>query len=198
MTGCLFERSSAARIHSAGIHRNRSTNLLFQTGAHGLNQIMYFSSRQDRPHRIIFMGLWDTEQGHDSVADKFLDEPFVFGDYLRNLPEDPTHNLFDFFRVQLFRHGGIVSARPVVSAKKVEAYRIFVDDNGIGFNEKALGKIFAPFQRLHGRSEYEGVGMGLAICKKIVERHGGEITAKSELGRGSTFIVTLPANRKQE
>jgi signal transduction histidine kinase len=73
-----------------------------------------------------------------------------------------------------------------------------VDDNGIGFNEKALGKIFAPFQRLHGRSEYEGVGMGLAICKKIVERHGGEITAKSELGRGSTFIVTLPANRKQE
>jgi PAS domain S-box-containing protein len=77
------------------------------------------------------------------------------------------------------------------------AYEIRVEDNGIGFEEKYLNKIFLPFQRLHGRSSnYEGVGMGLAICKKIVERHGGKITARSELGKGSTFIVTLPANRK--
>jgi len=77
------------------------------------------------------------------------------------------------------------------------AYEILVEDNGIGFEEKYLDTIFLPFQRLHGRSsDYEGVGMGLAICRKIVERHGGEITARSRLGEGSTFIVTLPGGRK--
>jgi len=71
-------------------------------------------------------------------------------------------------------------------------HEICVEDNGIGFNEEYLDRIFMPFQRLHGRSEYNGVGMGLAICKKILERHGGAITAKSKEGEGSTFIVTLP------
>ena len=73
--------------------------------------------------------------------------------------------------------------------------RIFVEDNGIGFDEKYLDRIFAPFQRLHGRSAYEGTGMGLAICRKIVERHGGSITAKSKPGEGSTFIITLPVKQ---
>ena len=74
-------------------------------------------------------------------------------------------------------------------------YHLFVEDNGIGFNEKHLDRIFAPFQRLHGRDEYEGTGMGLAICQKIVERHGGSITARSEPGKGATFIITLPSQR---
>jgi signal transduction histidine kinase len=71
-------------------------------------------------------------------------------------------------------------------------YRIFVEDNGIGFDEKYLDRIFTPFQRLHGRDTYEGTGIGLAICRKIVERHGGSITATSMPGKGSTFIVNLP------
>jgi PAS domain S-box-containing protein len=71
--------------------------------------------------------------------------------------------------------------------------RIFVEDNGIGFDEVYLERIFTLFQRLHGRSEYEGTGIGLAICRKIVDRHGGNITARSSPGEGSTFIVTLPA-----
>jgi PAS domain S-box-containing protein len=67
-----------------------------------------------------------------------------------------------------------------------------VEDNGIGFDEKYLGRLFNLFQRLHGRSQYEGTGIGLAICRKIAERHGGSIRARSTPGQGSTFIVTLP------
>ncbi|HUA69384.1 MAG TPA: ATP-binding protein [Candidatus Saccharimonadales bacterium] len=67
-----------------------------------------------------------------------------------------------------------------------------VSDNGIGFDEKYLDRIFNVFQRLHNRNEYEGTGMGLAIARKIVLYHGGAITAKSAPGLGATFIVTLP------
>ncbi|MCL4266444.1 MAG: PAS domain S-box protein [Anaerolineae bacterium] len=70
--------------------------------------------------------------------------------------------------------------------------QIVVQDNGIGFDEKYLDRIFTVFQRLHGRTEYEGTGIGLAICRLIVERHGGDIIATSQPGQGATFIVTLP------
>ncbi|GAB1542668.1 hypothetical protein NUACC21_53420 [Scytonema sp. NUACC21] len=70
--------------------------------------------------------------------------------------------------------------------------QIIVEDNGIGFDEKYLDRIFNVFQRLHGRNEYEGTGMGLAIARKIVERHGWTITARSQPSQGSSFIVLLP------
>lgn len=70
--------------------------------------------------------------------------------------------------------------------------QIQVADNGIGFDEKYLGQIFKVFQRLHGRDEYEGTGVGLAICQRIVERHEGSITASSQPNAGATFIITLP------
>lgn len=73
--------------------------------------------------------------------------------------------------------------------------QLFVTDNGIGFDEKYLDRIFTVFQRLHGRSQYEGTGIGLAVVRKIVARHGGSVTAKSAPGQGSTFIVTLPVHQ---
>jgi PAS domain S-box-containing protein len=69
---------------------------------------------------------------------------------------------------------------------------LHVEDNGIGFDEKYLSRIFTVFQRLHGREEYEGTGIGLAVCRRIVEWHGGSITAHSQPQQGATFIVTLP------
>ena len=75
-----------------------------------------------------------------------------------------------------------------------EFCQIIVQDNGIGFDEKYLERIFSVFQRLHGRTEYEGTGIGLAICRKIAERHQGSITATSRLRQGTSFIVTLPIN----
>ncbi|MFQ5809042.1 MAG: PAS domain-containing protein [Armatimonadota bacterium] len=70
-----------------------------------------------------------------------------------------------------------------------------VEDNGIGFDEKFGRRIFRVFQRLHGLNAYAGTGMGLAICRKIVERHGGSITAHSAPGKGAMFVVRLPVRQ---
>jgi light-regulated signal transduction histidine kinase (bacteriophytochrome) len=78
-----------------------------------------------------------------------------------------------------------------------EVCELAVQDNGIGFEEKYSEKIFAMFQRLHGRNEYEGTGVGLAVCRRITDRHGGSIQAKSKPGEGATFIVTLPVHQSK-
>jgi PAS domain S-box-containing protein len=114
----------------------------------------------------------------------------------------PTVEADPLQMTQLFQNliGNAIKFQPHGQRPKVKVYshfcgghrEIYIEDNGVGFDEAYLDRIFAPFERLHGRSEYEGVGMGLAICKKIVDRHGGTITAKSTPGRGATFIVRLP------
>jgi signal transduction histidine kinase len=80
----------------------------------------------------------------------------------------------------------------IKNARRSKYCRIVIQDSGIGFEEKFLDRIFVIFQRLHGRSEYAGTGIGLAICKKIVENHNGAITAKSQINEGSSFVITLP------
>ena len=73
-------------------------------------------------------------------------------------------------------------------------YEIIIKDNGIGFSQEFEDKIFIPFQRLHARSQYKGTGIGLAICRRIVERHGGTISVKSEVNVGTEFIIKIPHN----
>jgi signal transduction histidine kinase/streptogramin lyase len=73
---------------------------------------------------------------------------------------------------------------------------IYIEDNGIGFDNKDAERVFLPFHRLHGRSEYEGTGIGLTICQKIVERHGGTIRAESAPGEGSRFVLAIPTQER--
>lgn len=106
-------------------------------------------------------------------------------------PVPEIHVFANYYSVhELQNKGWINDSTP----KTGRYYCIFVKDNGIGFESKYLNQIFIIFQRLHGRSEYEGTGIGLAICKRIVENHEGFITAESEVGKGTTFIVGLPVN----
>lgn len=80
-------------------------------------------------------------------------------------------------------------------AGEQDSWDIFVEDNGIGFEQQFAETIFKPFQRLHGRKEYEGTGIGLAICRKIAEQHGGSIRVRSGPGKGSKFILKLPGTQ---
>jgi PAS domain S-box-containing protein len=122
---------------------------------------------------------------------------------MRQLFQNLIANAIKFHRPQLAPlvvvQGERQEARlPNTDSQLTPSCRLTVRDNGIGFDEKYLDRIFQVFQRLHGRDEYEGTGVGLAICCKIVERHGGTITAQSRVGEGTTFVVVLPLRQSAE
>lgn len=116
--------------------------------------------------------------------------PVIQGDptQMRQLLQNLVSNALKFRREDAPPHISIEASVDKESGR----HEIRVRDNGIGFEEKHAEKIFALFQRLHGRGKYEGTGLGLAICRKIAERHGGTIAAQSVPGQGSTFTLRLP------
>lgn len=89
-----------------------------------------------------------------------------------------------------------ISAEQTVDSDGGESVVIRISDNGIGFDEQYAERIFGVFQRLHTRREYQGTGMGLAICRKIVERHNGTLTATGVVDQGATFTIHLPITQK--
>ncbi|HEX8617952.1 MAG TPA: ATP-binding protein [Thermoanaerobaculia bacterium] len=97
-----------------------------------------------------------------------------------------------------FHRPGVPPVVQIAAALENGECRITVSDNGIGFEEKYAERIFTMFERLHARARYEGTGIGLAICKKIAERHGGSIVAHAAVDAGATFIVTLPVAHHAE
>jgi signal transduction histidine kinase len=94
-----------------------------------------------------------------------------------------------------YHHPGTPPQVHIFAETNEQIVALYVKDNGIGFDPVHSQRIFQPFERLHGRSAYEGTGMGLAICRKIVERHNGQISAKSQPGKGATFITILPVHQ---
>lgn len=138
--------------------------------------VAYF--REDLRLRIV-------ETGAEITADPL---PTVCGDasQLRQLLQNLLGNAI--------KYSGDDPPRVHVSAARVGADWAFsVRDEGIGVDPESADRIFGVFQRLHTREEYPGTGIGLALCEKIIERHGGDIRVDSEPGEGSTFTFTLPA-----
>lgn len=97
-----------------------------------------------------------------------------------------------------FRRQGVAPEVRIDSKTAGGTVQVTVRDNGIGFDPRYSERIFRVFERLNGRSEYPGTGIGLALCRKIAERHGGSVVADSEPGVGSTLTVTLPLSRREE
>jgi signal transduction histidine kinase len=90
----------------------------------------------------------------------------------------------------------VMEASGIPGEKAIPCYQVSFTDNGLGFDPKFTSKIFQVFQRLHTQEEYEGTGMGLAICKKVMETHGGTIRVESVPGKGSVFHCYFPINRE--
>ena len=132
--------------------------------------------------------------------------PTILGDasQLRQLFQNLVSNALKFQKpgsepvIQIQAERVVATALPasVNPARWAATYHcISVSDNGIGFDEKYLDRIFQVFQRLHGRNEYAGTGIGLAISEKVVANHGGAITAVSQPDQGATFLIYLPADQ---
>jgi two-component system, LuxR family, sensor kinase FixL len=178
-----------------------------------INDLLTFSrvSTKTQPfvetdlNRIAHEVLSDLEIKIEEVGAKIeiADLPKIETDptQMRQLFQNLIGNALKFNRAEaspLIKVYAVANTPDIHQTQTAEKFvTIAVEDNGIGFEEKYLDRIFTVFQRLHGRTQFEGSGVGLAVCRKIVERHNGTITAKSTLGEGATFIISLPFKQPQ-
>ena len=154
------------------------------------------AGRLDLERQIVDMGklvheVWASlcEQDTDGqVQFEFEPLPHISGDprALRQVWQNLLAN------ARKFSHDRTTPIVRVSAIDEGSAVRYSVTDNGVGFNQEYAGKLFTLFQRLHGMNEFEGTGVGLAIVKRFVRKHGGEVTARGALNEGATFSFTLP------
>ncbi|MEO6190145.1 MAG: ATP-binding protein, partial [Saprospiraceae bacterium] len=123
------------------------------------------------------------ESGAEIHFDKL---PFVVSSELKSVFLNLISNAIKF------RREGIPPVINISSSDIGKEFLFTIKDNGIGIEKEYYDRIFIIFQRLHTRFEYAGTGIGLSLCKKIIELHGGKIWVESELGKGSTFYFTIP------
>ncbi|MDT7043640.1 ATP-binding protein [Candidatus Nitronereus thalassa] len=120
---------------------------------------------------------------------------------IRQLFQNLIGNALKFHKVETPPHVQVFAQtiKPIEDMISPDAPHCYIGvrDNGIGFEQQYADRIFGVFQRLHGRDEYEGTGIGLSICKKVVERHGGAISVTSSPGEGTTFWISLPLEQPQ-
>lgn len=150
-------------------------------------------------HQNIYMALKNL--GHTSEAEDIKitikDLPIVEGNpiLITQLFQNLIGNAIKFRPGNQILHINIFSDMKVSSHSHDKECHIFIQDNGIGFDPEYAERIFKPFERLNHSSDYDGTGMGLAICRKIMERHKGSIRAESTPSQGTVFIITLPLNQ---
>ncbi|MCY1523514.1 Phytochrome-like protein cph1 [compost metagenome] len=145
--------------------------------------------------RVLDDVLLDMEAGIEQATCRIERQPLpaVLGDasQLRQVLQNLLSNALKFQAP-----GNSALIRIYAEPAANDGWTLCIADNGIGFDEKYLDRIFNPFQRLHGREAYSGTGIGLAIVKKIIERHKASITASSKPGQGSVFRITFPRINK--
>jgi PAS domain S-box-containing protein len=187
-------RSAARRMQQlvddvlayARVSRNSEPLELIDLGRVAREVVADLESRVERTGGRIEVGALPTIQADATQMRQLFQN--LLGNALKFQPKDAQPVVTMSARELPARHDGPPN-------DSVAWWEIRIQDNGIGFDERYLERIFGMLQRLHGRAEYEGTGMGLAICRSIVERHQGEITARSSPGLGATFILTLPARQ---
>ncbi len=168
-----------------------------------INDLLTYSRISTKAHEYILINLHEMLQGVISDLELRIEQNHGYIEIKNKLPslEADTVQIRQLFQNLIGNalkfHKPEVPPVVQISAKSISEdgisyYQITVADNGIGIADRDFERIFGVFQRLHGKDEYEGTGVGLAICKKIVERHGGKIKVESRLNEGSRFIVTLP------
>jgi signal transduction histidine kinase len=185
-------RDSAGRMQillSELLTFSRATNKSYQFGKVNLEQVV----------RQVLIDLdWQVEQKKANV--EISDLPVVEADEVQitQLFQNLISNALKFHSPGRQPEINIYSPYPKNKTDEEGMCEIRIQDNGIGFNEKYLDRIFQPFQRLDSNGDYPGIGMGLTICRKIVDNHGGTISAHSSPGKGTTFVVRLPKKQNKE
>jgi signal transduction histidine kinase len=185
-------RDSAGRMQvllSELLTFSRATNKTYQFGKVNLEQVI----------RQVLIDLdWQVEQKQAQVV--LSDLPVLEADegQITQLFQNLISNALKFHSPGRNPEINIYSPYAKNKTDNEGMCEIRIQDNGIGFNEKYLDRIFQPFQRLNQNGNFEGIGMGLSICRKIVDNHGGTITAHSSPGKGTTFVVRLPKKQLNE